>query len=118
MKRSKNVDSWLAELDPSVRQVAQSIRGLIEEISPDLRETVKWGQPIYSGNSEVLYIGATDSYVKIGFFRGGALGPSVSGMDGDGKNLRHVKIRALDDLNPRRLAMWIGEAVDFDQRLG
>ena len=49
MRRSKNVDSWMAELDPSVRQIAQAVRGLIEDTSPGLTESVKWSQPVYSG---------------------------------------------------------------------
>ena len=101
--RSKNVDSWMAELDPSVRQIAQAVRGLIEDTSPGLTESVKWSQPVYSGHSNVLYIGATDSYVKLGFFRGGYLIGAAHELDGEGKSMRHVKIRAPEDLDVARL---------------
>ena len=114
MRRSKNVDSWMAELDPSVRQIAQAVRGLIEDTSPGLKESVKWSQPVYSGHSNVLYIGATDSYVKLGFFRGGYLSGAAHGLDGDGKSMRHLKIRAPEDLDATQLAAWIREAVELD----
>ena len=117
MRRSKNVDSWMAELDPYVRQIAQTVRMLIEDTSPGLRESVKWSQPVYTGRSNVLYIGATDSYVKLGFFRGGYLGGAAHGLDGEGKNMRHIKIRALEDLDPARITAWIGEAVELDRSL-
>lgn len=116
MRRSKNVDSWMAELDPSVRQIAQAVRRLIEDTSPNLKESVKWSQPVYSGRSNVLYIGATDSYVKLGFFRGGYLG-GTEGMDGEGRSMRHVKIRAPEDLDVTQLAAWIREAVELDSIL-
>ena len=97
MRRSKNVDSWMAELDPSVRQIAQAVRGPDRRHVTRLTESVKWSQPVYSGHYDVLYIGATDSYVKLGFFRGGYLSGAAHGLDGDGKSMRHIKIRA-----PRR----------------
>ena len=106
----------MAELDPYVRQIAQAVRMLIEDTSPGLRESVKWSQPVYSGRSNVLYIGATDSYVKRGFFRGGYLG-GAEGMGGEGKNMRHIKIRALEDLDPARITACIGEAVELDRSL-
>ena len=115
--RSKNVDSWMAELDPSVRQIAQAVRGLIEDTSSGLTESVKWSQPVYSGRSNVLYIGATDSYVKLGFFRGGYLIGAAHELDGEGKSMRHVKIRAPEDLDVTQLAAWIREAVELDRTL-
>ena len=114
MRRSKNVDSWMAELDPSVRQIAQAVRGLIEDTSFGLTESVKWSQPVYSGHPNVLYIGATDSYVKLGFFRGGYLSGAAHGLDGDGKSMRHIKIRAPEGLDMNQLAAWIREAVELD----
>ncbi len=107
----------MAELDPSVRQVAQAVRGLIEDTAPGLEESVKWSQPVYSGRSNVLYVGATDSYVKLGFFRGGYLGGAARGMEGEGKSMRHVKIRALEDLDVTRLTAWIREAAELDSIL-
>jgi hypothetical protein len=117
VRRSKNVDSWMAELDPSVRQIAQAVRGLIEDTSPGLTESVKWSQPVYSGHYDVLYIGATDSYVKLGFFRGGYLSGAAHGLDGDGKSMRHIKIKAPEDLDMAQLTAWIGEAVELDRSL-
>ena len=117
MRRSKNVDSWMAELDPSVRQIAQAVRGLIEDTSPGLKESVKWSQPVYAGRSNVLYIGATDSYVKLGFFRGGYLSGATHGLDGEGKSMRHLKIRAPEDMDATQLAAWIREAVELDYTL-
>ncbi len=117
MRRSKNVDSWMGELDPSVRRIAQAIRDLVEDASPGLKESIKWSQPVYAGRSNVLYIGATDSYVKLGFFKGGYLSGAACGMDGDGKSMRHVKVRDPEDLDRARLTAWVREAVELDSRL-
>ena len=68
MPRSKNVDSWMYEQDPSIRQIAQFLRDLIFSIAPALRESVRWGNPSYEKHGNVVYISATDTDVTIGFF--------------------------------------------------
>ena len=49
MARSKNVDSWLYEHDPYMRNIASSLREIVLEEGPELKESVKWGNPIYEG---------------------------------------------------------------------
>ena len=43
MADEKTVDSWMEELDPSLREVAQTLRGLILQSVPDISESIKWG---------------------------------------------------------------------------
>ena len=116
MARSKNVDSWMAELDPSVRQIAQAIRDLVLNTAPGLKETIKWSNPNYSKNDNVFYIAATEKYASLGFFRGASLTDPQGRIEGTGKNLRHVKVKALEDLDGEQMAVWITEAVGLDQR--
>ena len=59
MARSKNVDSWMSELDPSLRQIAGTLRNIVLSAEPELRESVKWSNPIYEKKGKVFYIAAT-----------------------------------------------------------
>ena len=66
-------------------QIAQTLRSLIRNAAPDLRESIKWGNPTYSGAGNVMYLAATDSYVTLGFFNGASLNYPVlkrSSQDG------------------------------------
>lgn len=116
MPRSKNVDSWISEHDPSLRQIAEALRNLILSIGPDLKESVKWGNPMYQGNDRVLYLSATETYVSLGFFDGASLDDPNGRIDGTGKRMRHVKVRALEDIDTDQFESWIREALAIDGR--
>ena len=114
MPRSKNVDSWMGEQDPSIRQIAQAVRNLILSTAPDLRESVKWSNPVYEKRGKVAYVSATDAYVTLGFFKGAAISDPRGSIDGTGKDMRHVKIRSLEDMDMDQLSAFVAEAVELD----
>ena len=115
MARSKNVDSWMYEQDPSIRQIAQAVRDLILDAHPELKESIKWSNPVYSGQDDVFYISATEKYVNLGFFKGARLTDPRGHIEGTGKSMRHLKVRAPEDIDPGQLTAWIDEAVALDE---
>ncbi len=96
--RSKNVDSWISEHDPSIRRICHTLRDLILATEPDLRESIKWSNPVYEKRGRVAYLSATDIYVALGFFNGAGLYDPEGKIEGMGKMMRHVKVRALEDI--------------------
>ena len=72
MEKSKNVDSWISEHDPDIRRICEVLRNIVLGADPELRESIKWGNPVYEKRSSVCYLAATDSYVNLGFFNGTA----------------------------------------------
>ena len=70
MARSKNVDSWIAEHDPAIRQICEVLRNAVLRADLALRESIKWSNPVYEKRSAVCYLSATDDYVTLGFFNG------------------------------------------------
>ena len=67
MPRSKNVDSWMSEQDPSIRQIAKTLRNILLSVEPGLRESIKWSNPVYENKGKVAYLSATQRYVTLGF---------------------------------------------------
>ena len=66
-----------------------------------------------SGDENVMYLAATDSYVNLGFFNGASLSDPNGRIAGTGKRMRHVKVRALEDVDQAQFESWIREAVDW-----
>ena len=116
MARNKNVDSWISELDPEHRKISGRLRDLILDAEPELKESIKWSNPCYRGKGDIFYIAATDSYVNLGFFGGAALTDTSDRIEVTVKRMRHVKVKALEDINEAQFAAWIGEAVANDER--
>ena len=117
MHESKNVDSWVSEHDPALRQIAQTIRNLIKSTAPELRETIQYGNPTYRGTRNVMYILATDTYVTLGFFNGTVsnIAPSHSVIGGTGSGIRQVKIKAIEDIDHSLVQSWIRVAASLDR---
>ena len=115
MPRSKNVDSWISEHDPSIRRICHTLRDLILATEPDLRESIKWSNPVYEKRGRVAYLSATDNYVTLGFFNGATLSDPEGKIEGMGKMMRHVKVRALEDIDEGAVVSWIREAVVLDE---
>ena len=114
--KSKNVDSWISELDPSLRQIAEALRNIVLSAEPVFAESIKWSNPIYEKNGKVCYIASTERYVTLGFFNGVALADPEGRIEGSGKRMRHVKVKSLEDMDIDQLGSWVVEAAALDER--
>ncbi len=115
MALEKTVDSWMSRLEPDQRPIAEALRNLVVEAEPDLSEAIKWGNPTYEKQGRVCYLAATKSYVSLGFFNGAGLTDPHGSIEGTGKKMRHVKVRALTDIDQQRFSAWVREAVALNQ---
>jgi hypothetical protein len=114
MTRSKNVDSWLYEHDPYLRQIASTLREIVLEEDPGLKESVKWGNPIYEGKQRIIYLSATEEYITLGFFNGANLNDASERMECSGKRMRQFRVRALEDINESQIRTWVKQALAID----
>ena len=114
MARSKNVDSWLYEQDPYLRQIASKLRNMILDAGPELKESVRWSNPIYEGRRRVMYLSATEECITLGFFEGADLVDSAGRIGGVGRRMRQLKVRALEDIDEQQTNLWIKEALCMD----
>ena len=73
MPKKKSVDSWLAERDLAIRPLCEAIQRIILRTAPYLEESIKWGNPTYTGNGNVFYISVANRYASLGFFNGASL---------------------------------------------
>ena len=110
------VDALIRELDPSLRRIATPLRALVRRNAPGLRESVKWGVPVYTGRKNVICIMVYPDHLNLGFFQGAALRPKHPEVEGTGKGLRHVKVRSVADVRRPVLAQLVREAVQLDGR--
>ena len=117
MALEKTVDSWMSRLEPDQRPIAEALRNLVLEAEPDPDAigAIKWGNPTYEKQGRVCYLAATKSYVSLGFFNGAGLTDPQGRIEGTGRKMRHVKVRALSDIDQQQFAAWIREAVAFNR---
>ena len=115
MASKRTFEEWLEGVEPRLRPLATELRRMFLEAAPDLRESIKWGNPCFEKKMRVFYIGSQgDRYVTLGLWQG-ALLPNPEGLiEGTGKRMRHVKIRGEEELGNPAVGRIIREAVGID----
>ena len=115
MAAKKTVDSYISELKPANREIAEALRKLILDADPGLQESVKWGNPIYEKKGRVCYFADMGGYMNFGFFKGAHLTGSAGRIEGTGKGMRHIKVRSLGDIQEGQFVAWVREAVALNE---
>ncbi len=95
----EGVAAYLARLDGEIRLIAHELCRRIGEIGPHLTVTLAWGAPCWRGAERVCSIRGQRNYCNLQLWAGSVLAEQFSRIEGTGKRLRHVKIRALADMD-------------------
>ena len=95
VERDPAIDAWMkahgGELGAIAREWFEVMRGCGDEV----RETLHDGCPVAClGDVPFGYVNVFRSHVNVGFFQGAALRDPARLLQGSGKFMRHVKLRA------------------------
>jgi hypothetical protein len=110
----------LVALAPQHTQILKGIRGLVKEVHPEAVEPVRlgdravtWGWGAAKMKEGYVYALPYASHVNLGFYDGSALPDPQHRLQGTGKMLRHVKIKADSELSALEIRQLIEAARDF-----
>ncbi|WP_042454106.1 DUF1801 domain-containing protein [Neobacillus dielmonensis] len=118
LRTNEKVDQLIANFPEQTHNIVDSLRTIILDSSPKLIEELKWNMPNYSYNGLVCYIQAAKNHVNLGFFRGTEIldqDPNKL-LQGSAKLMRHIKIKKLEDIQPKTFASLIQEAVALNEK--
>ena len=113
----RKVDQLLGALPPELKSVGLQLRALVRTAAPELRECVKWGNPMWVGRTNSICLMLFRDHINLGFFQGARLSQKFAELEGTGKGLRHVKIRTRADATRPMLKKIIRAAVRLDRPL-
>ena len=114
MKGYKKVDEYILSVQEG-REILMVLRELIN--STELKETVKWGIPVYTINDKnVVGMAAFKSYVGLWFYNGSFLkddaGVLINASEGITKALRQWRFTSADEINDTLLLNYLQEAIE------
>ena len=111
MKAYASFDQYLEGQAPRNQDVIRALRKFVKRVAPQLQESVKWGNGCWvEGKVPVAYVYSAPDHVQFGFFRGAALKDPKGLLKGEGKFVRHVKVRKRSDIDERAFAAFLREA--------
>jgi hypothetical protein len=98
--------------NPQVEKVVRKLRSLVKKVVPGTTETVNsWGIPTFEKSQPFCFYMTGKYHVTCGFHYGTSLRDPHRLLEGTGKNLRHVKLFAVQDLKKKGLRELLRQAV-------
>ena len=104
-KRGKKAKSpFVRDDNPELRKVVRGLRGWVRANVPSVKQTVNsWGIPTFESPDPFCFYMVGKNHVTFGFHFGTSLKDPENLLEGAGKNIRHVKLREVNDLKRRGL---------------
>lgn len=103
--------AYVRNENPALRKVVSGLRRMVRATVPGTRMTVNsWGIPTFEATDPFCFYMVGKNHVTFGFHYGTSLSDPESLLEGTGKNLRHVKLRSVEDLERPALKKMVVEA--------
>ncbi len=111
------IDEYLEGTSGKLGPVAWGLRRLMRKTVAGVKESVNpWKIPTFESNGPMCFFMVGKNHVTFGFLRGTALEDPAGLLEGSGKNLRHVKLWGVEDLERPELLKLIREAVKLNKK--
>lgn len=111
VKRDPAISAWMGRHAGELGAIAQHWFGVIRDCGDDVRELLHDGHPTACvADAAFAYVNAFNGHVNVGFFRGAELPDPAGLLEGNGKYMRHVKLRPGDGVDASALIRLIESA--------
>jgi hypothetical protein len=99
---------FIAALNPEKQAVIRAIRDAVLTVSSDVSEGVKWNALcFFKGERAFVGLMPYKNYVSVIFDRGSEINDWSGVLEGNGKQMRHIKIRKLEDIAQKNVPQYI-----------
>jgi hypothetical protein len=113
VERHPAIDAWMKAHPGELGSIAQKWFELMRKCGDEVRELLHDGCPVAClGNAPFAYVNVFTSHVNVGFFHGASLPDPARLLQGDGRFMRHVKLRAGTPTNEAALSRLIETAYE------
>ena len=95
---------YVKDENPGLRAVVARVKKMVRESVPGTKERVNaWGVPTFVAQTPFAFYMVGKKHVTFGFPFATSLPDPEGLLVGTGKNMRHVKLRGMDDLERKGL---------------
>jgi hypothetical protein len=116
VKRKKPKNSpYMKDGNPELKKVVRALRDFVKKTVPGTKETKNsWGIPTFEAHARFCLYMVAKNHVTLGFHQGTSLKDPESLLEGTGKNMRHVKLHAMEDLEQKGLRNLVQAAARLE----
>jgi hypothetical protein len=111
VERDAAIERWFEEHSGELGDIARAWFEVMRGCGDEVRELLHDGCPVAClGDVPFGYVNVFTSHVNVGFFQGAGLRDPARLLEGTGKHMRHVKLRAGEETNAAALRKLIQAA--------
>ena len=111
VRRDRAIDQWMRDQPEELGEIACAWFDVMRGCGADVRELMHDDQPTACvGEAAFAYVDAFTAHVNVGFFNGAELDDPAELLEGEGKVMRHVKIKPGRPANETALRALIESA--------
>ena len=111
VRRDRAIDQWMRDQPEELGEIARAWFDVMRGCGADVRELMHDDQPTACvGEAAFAYVDAFTAHVNVGFFNGAELDDPAELLEGEGKVMRHVKIKPGRPANETALRALIESA--------
>jgi hypothetical protein len=106
------IDSFFAKQSPAMRPILEALRELIEEVVPDAQSSIKWGNPFYTLDGQMM-AAMSGHKAHVNLILAGppkAFADPRGRLSGAGVTGRHLKLTSIDQLPRDEVKGWLRTA--------
>ena len=94
VKHDPAIDAWMKERAGELGDIAREWFQVMRQCGDEVRELLHDGCPVAClGDVPFGYVNAFTSHVNVGFYQGASLSDPAGLLQGNGKRMRHVKLK-------------------------
>ena len=111
VERDPAIEAWMKQNAGELGSIARRWFEAMRKCGDEVRELLHDGCPVACmGDAPFGYVNVFTSHVNVGFFHGAALPDPSRLLQGEGKFMRHVKLRPETATDSKALSMLIEAA--------
>jgi hypothetical protein len=113
VERDPVIDAWMKKHSGELGPIAHHWFEVMRHCGDEVRELFHDGCPVAClGDAPFAYVNVFTAHVNVGFFHGNALRDPAGLLQGDGKFMRHVKLRPGTPIDEAELSRLIEAAYE------
>ena len=112
----QKVTEYIASLPSPQKEICQSLRELILENFPQMREEFKWNYPAYYYHAKrICLTSGFKDHVTVELFYGAHLQDAQKRIVGVGKNTRYIKLKSLKEFDTNYFIHLLQQSIELSQ---
>ena len=105
------VSTFINQQPSALKHLLNALRVLILQAGPYIEETIKYNIPFYDYQGQLCFLNVRKGGVELGFCQGAFLANEQGLLVGEGKEVRHVRIKSLAHIDQEAIQALLQEAI-------